>query len=429
MSINMKLSKSLIDTAGKALSRDTEKDVDKYILYTDTFDEYRKNHLEPLSKTTMELQQWLAQFGKDYFIAQRLKRKPQILRKLKRFSVRLSQLQDIGGTRVIVDQNKDVDELVNFLKERFKTSTTIQVAKSTDYRGEGREDSGYRAFHVILERDGYKMELQVRSKIQHYWAETIERTSIVYGHHLKELEGDPIIILYFKTLSDLFYEIEAGRKPSAALRTKVEELRIKSELIIQNADEKNVFNSYVNEGITKDLERKERSLGQSSLNNWIFVFNWNIGSFVTWDLIANDPQGAIAQYVEYENKYTSENGFEVVLVGSSKVATVRQTHSHYFGLNQSEGPVLEDLNSSIVGFSNSMDIDVGAREILRTLERRHFWGTKIITYDTLRNHFCKGVITFDSSLDALIEKSLIIKGAFGLSLNLKKKQEINKYVY
>src|SRR5689334_24926786 len=123
----MKLSKTLIATAGRALSRDTETDVDRYILYTDAFDEYRKNHLEPLSKTTVELQQWLAQFGKDYFNAQRLKRKPQILRKLKRFSARLSQLQDIGGTRVIVDQNKDVEELANFLKSRFQTIKDLKV--------------------------------------------------------------------------------------------------------------------------------------------------------------------------------------------------------------------------------------------------------------------------------------------------------------
>lgn len=424
----MAISKTLLDNAGRALSRDSETDVDKYIQYTDAFDDYRKNHLVPMSKTTMELQQWLAHFGKEYFIAQRLKRKPQILRKLRRFSVRLSQLQDIGGTRVIVDQNRDVNELVTFLKERFQSSKDLKVIRLTDYRGEGREDSGYRAFHVILEREGYKMELQIRSKIQHYWAETIERTSIVYGHHLKELDGDPTVIQYFKLLSDLFNEIEAGRKPPAALRTKIEDLRIKSERIIQDADEKNVFSSYVNEGITKDLERKEKSLGDGGLNNWIFVFNWNIGAFVTWELITNDPNGAISKYVEFENRYKSEDGFEVVLVGSSNVATVRQTHSHYFGLDHADGPVLEDLNSSIVGFSNSMDIDVGAREILRTMERRHFWGTKIISEETLRNHFCKGVVTFDTSLDTLVKKGLVHRNGYGVSLNLKMKQDINQYV-
>ena len=425
----MKISKTLIDKAGRALSQDSETDVDKYIEYVDVFDEYRKKHLEPLSKTTIELQQWLTSYGKDYFIAQRLKRKPQILRKLKRFSTRLSQLQDIGGARIIVDQNSDVDELVNFLKFHFESSPDLSIVRMTDYRVKGREDSGYRACHLILERDGIKIELQIRSKIQHYWAETIERTSIVYGHHLKELEGDQTVILYFKTLSDLFYEIESGRKPDAALRTRVEGLRIKAEQIIQSADSKNVFKSYVNEGVIKDLERKENKVSNSNINNWIIVFNWNIGSFVTWEIITNNPAGAIKKYVEFEDNYPSDKGFEVVLVGASRVSTIRQTHSHYFGLNQSNGPILEDLNSSIVGFSNSMDIDVGAREILRTLERRHFWGSKEISINTLKNHFCKGVITFDSSLEDLISKDLVLnRHNNAVSLNLKKKNEINKYV-
>lgn len=381
----------------------------------------------PLSKTTIEVQQWLAQYGKPYFIAQRLKRKPQILRKLKRFSVRLSQLQDIGGARIIVDQNSDVDEVANYLINTFESNKNFKVIKKTDYRGDGREDSGYRAYHIILERDKYQMELQIRSKIQHYWAETIERTSIVYGHFIKELEGNQTVIQYFKTLSDLFYEIESGRTPDAALRTKVEELRNHSEKIIQNADEKNIFSSHVNEGIIRDLEEKEKKLRKPGLNNWIFVFNWNIGSFVTWELITNDPEEAIKQYVDYENTYTSEHGFEVVLVGSSEVATVRQTHSHYFGLNHNDGPVLEDINSSIVGFSNTMNIDVGAREILRTLNRKHCWGSKTISVDTLRNHYCQNILTFESSFQSLLDKELLLLGN-GISLNLKKKNIINKYV-
>lgn len=424
---NMKLSKTLIDRAGSALATDSEEDVDKYIMYVDAFDEYRKLHLEPLSKTTVELQHWLNSLGEEYFIAQRLKRKPQILRKLRRFSVRLSQLQDIGGSRIIVNKNIDVDKVINFLNERLDHSDELKVIRRTDYRGEGRDDSGYRACHIIIERDNMKIELQIRSKIQHYWAETIERTSVVYGHHIKELEGDPIIINYFKSLSDLFYEIESARKPNSALKNKVEEFRIKSEEIIQNADEKNIFSSHVNEGVVKDLEEKEKRANNSGINNWIFVFNWKIGSFVTWDLVTNDPNGAVNKYVEYENKYTSEEGYEVVLVGSSEVATIRRTHSHYFGLNHSDGPVLEDLNSSIVGFSNTMDIDVGAREILQTLERRRFWGSKSISKETLKNHFCKSILTFDSSIESLYEKELILFQG-GVSLNLKKKNEIMGYL-
>lgn len=234
----------------------------------------------------------------------------------------------------------------------------------------------------------------------------------------------PLLYFDFKKLSDLFYEIESGRKPDSALKTKVEELRWKSEEVIQLSDTKSVFNSFVNEGIIKDLEKKPL---HSGLNNWIFVFDWNTGSFVTWELVTNNPEQAITKYVDFENKYPSDSGFEVVLVGSSQIATIRQTHSHYFGLNHSDGSVLEDINSSIVGFSNTMDIDVGAREILRTLERRRFWGSKKISKETLKNHFCKNVLTFDSSLHSLIEKGMVISDG-GIALNLKNKHDINKYV-
>lgn len=97
------ISKSRIDRAGTILS-DPNREYDELALELDyIFEDYRKQHLRPLTQTTLKLQEWLQSFDKNYYIAQRLKRRPQILRKLRRLSVRLTQLQDIGGCRVIVD--------------------------------------------------------------------------------------------------------------------------------------------------------------------------------------------------------------------------------------------------------------------------------------------------------------------------------------
>ena len=83
-------SKSILDKAGRVLSGRDEIRTLADIELEDVFDEYRKSHLQPLSETTLELQHWLSQYDRSYYIAQRLKRKPQILRKLRRFSVRLT---------------------------------------------------------------------------------------------------------------------------------------------------------------------------------------------------------------------------------------------------------------------------------------------------------------------------------------------------
>jgi (p)ppGpp synthase/HD superfamily hydrolase len=96
-----KVYKSKIDKSGLALAKGQYKDEIDFIELEDVFDNYRKKHLQPLSETTVELQHMLENYGSPYYIAQRLKRKPQIIRKLNRLHVRLTQLQDIGGCRII----------------------------------------------------------------------------------------------------------------------------------------------------------------------------------------------------------------------------------------------------------------------------------------------------------------------------------------
>ncbi len=421
-------SKSKIDKAGLALAKAKYKDELDYIDLEDAFDEYRKAHLQPLSETTLELQQLLTNYGAPYYIAQRLKRKPQIVRKLKRLSVRLTQLQDIGGCRIIVHRNSDVDKLFKYLVDSVGAQNVFTIDRTTDCRDKGRDDTGYRALHVILKRSGVFLELQIRSRIQHYWAESIERTSVIYGYHLKESEGSAQVIQYFKTLSDVFFEIEAGREASVAQRLRIDSLRSVCEEIIRESDRHKVFDSFVNEDIILTLTEKE-TRNPAGLNNWILVFDWNAGAFVSWDIVSRNPSDAVETYIEYERMFPVESGYEVVLVGSSEVATVRQTHSHYFGI-ESYDNILENLDTSIVGFTRKIDIDVGARKILACMQRRHFWGKKTISIDTLNNHFCKDVLTFNSSLRTLSDRGLVQTSTLngGVSLNVRKKAEIEQYL-
>lgn len=401
---------------------------EEWLRSEEIFDDFRQTHLQPLTATTIEIQNWLKSSGSSYIIVQRLKRKPQILRKLRRFKVRLTQLQDIGGLRVIVEQNRDVDNLVEYLKQKVEEQSSISIKRIVDYREKGRDDSGYRATHVILQRDNVCLELQIRSRIQHYWAELIERTSVIYGHVLKELEGSIEVITYFKRLSNVFYLIESGLQLDGNQKLELERSRLNAESIIKSSDSKNILSGFVNENIVKTLVDKEARLGGSSFNNWVFIFDWNQGLFVDWTNVSLNPDEAIKSYVEYENTYPADKGYEVVLVGTSSVAKVRETHSHYFGLAQQQN-ILETLDDSIVGFSSQMDLDIGARQILSTMARRHCWGRKSITRKTLKNHFCQDVLTFDSSLDSLIDKEYLSERTNGsLMLNLKKKTEIDAYL-
>ncbi len=145
-----------------------------------------------------------------------------------------------------------------------------------------------------------------------------------------------------------------------------------------------------------------------------------------WDIVSRDPDEAANKYAEYEKIYSADQSYEVVLIGSSDIATVRSTHSHYFGVAAYD-KVLETLQDSIVGFSRRMDLDVGARQILAVLVRRRYWGNKRASEDTMKNHFCRDVITFDVSLRTLRQKGLV-STAGGVALEIKKKAEIESYI-
>lgn len=419
------LSKSKVDRAGKLLSNPNSEYDEKMLEFDLVFDEYRRSHLEPLTQLTLELQSWLQNHNKSYYIAQRLKRKPQILRKLRRFSIRLTQLQDIGGCRVIVDKNDDVDALFRFIMERFETSDMVKVIRKTDYREKGRDDTGYRALHLILEISGCTLELQLRSKIQHYWSESIERTSVLYGRRLKEKEGDSNVIDYFKKFSNALHEIETSQAISRKTEIDLQDAREIAEKIIYSTTNGRMISGYVNEGVITSMISAEQGRA-SSFNNWILVFDWSDGNFVTWEMVGRHTDQAVDAYLRYEAEFTEDDLKEVVMIGSPNISTVQHTHSHYFGIEH-HNVALEGMEKSIIGLSNRSKIDTGARRILMTMRNRRFWGAKKIEIATLKNHFCSNIASFDNSIEELKRLGVIL-GSDPISLDIKEKTKIDELI-
>lgn len=341
------------------------------------FDDYRKGHLEPLTQLTLKLQSLLEEHTEDYYIAQRLKRKPQILRKLTRFSVRLSQLQDIGGSRIIVNSNNDVDKFFIFLKQKLIETKFAKILRTTDYREKGRDDTGYRAFHVILEIYKMMLELQLRSRIQHYWSESIERTSVIYGYRLKEKDGHDDVLEYFKFFSDALHEIETRKNLSPREEIKLQESREKAENIIYNSTYSGALSGHVNQNVIKTMSEIEKN-HPGNFNNWIFVFDWIDGNFLTWHMVSREADIAVKEYLNYESLYKETDKKEVVMIGTSSIATVQHTHSHYFGIEHHNN-ALESMEKSIIGLTRRSKIDIGARRILMTLRNRTFWGEKKVS--------------------------------------------------
>lgn len=72
------------------------------------------------------------------------------------------------------------------------------VKHTKDYTFEEPAASGYRALHVVVERDQRLIEIQLRTPRQHAWSEAVERTDKRLGINLKGGEGPADLLNFFR---------------------------------------------------------------------------------------------------------------------------------------------------------------------------------------------------------------------------------------
>jgi ppGpp synthetase/RelA/SpoT-type nucleotidyltranferase len=105
-----------------------------------------------------------------------------IIDKLRRESVRLSQMQDIAGCRTIVEDSLEQDSLVEILVHEFEEVIVVNRRLHPSH--------GYRAVHLVATVERRIVEIQIRTRVQHAWAELSEKLSDRFDPRIKYGEGD-----------------------------------------------------------------------------------------------------------------------------------------------------------------------------------------------------------------------------------------------
>ncbi len=107
-------------------------------------------HIHPLIVFRMALLRKSKQVSSEVLISQRLKRAPSIINKLKiQKTMSLSQMQDIGGLRVVLNNLNEVYQLKDLVRSSEKeTAFKSVLLKEIDYIKEPKE-SGYRSIHLV----------------------------------------------------------------------------------------------------------------------------------------------------------------------------------------------------------------------------------------------------------------------------------------
>ena len=118
-----------------------------------------------------------------------------IAEKLRRESIRLSQIQDIAGCRLIVSDISEQDRVAGALVELFRDSSIVDRRQ--------RPSHGYRAVHVIARVDNKGVEIQIRTSLQQLWAEASEKLSDLMDPAIKYGGGDESITRLLGTASQV----------------------------------------------------------------------------------------------------------------------------------------------------------------------------------------------------------------------------------
>ena len=187
----LKFSKTQIDRLGDRLRKGPLSDSDLIIL-----DDYRRSFggaYEIVVRTIRE-QLKLEPTGRP------AKSTGSIIEKLRRESIRLSQVQDIAGCRVVIGYIHEQEQVVALLRHVFSKVSVVDRRTHPSY--------GYRAVHVIAEVSEKLIEIQVRSSLQHLWAELSEKISDVLDPTIKYGRGEKKIQKKLITLSEMLEGVE-----------------------------------------------------------------------------------------------------------------------------------------------------------------------------------------------------------------------------
>lgn len=344
-------SKGEINHAGDILISDASSEEEKNKAL-EILDNWRAIHSYPMHVFKIRLKSKALNIDKNALTVQRLKRVPAIINKLKRRyngqapTMNLSQMQDIGGCRAVLGNVSQVKELYQnyYLKGDLKHKR-VNVKNYI----ESPKNDGYRSIHVIYryfsdkkgkkEYNGLLVEIQIRSKLQHFWATAIETVDFFTRQAIKSNEGNEEWAEFFRLVSTAFAKFE---NCPLVPNTPTDQQELYSKIRKKEA-ELNVIKKMTGWAeaikVFEEMKTKEKKAQFFLLELDIMGEKLNLTAYTK-----KQEEKAIADYSEAEKRNKGKKEFDVVLVGADTTADLRKAYPNYF---VDSGEFLQYLNKII----------------------------------------------------------------------------------
>jgi hypothetical protein len=290
---------------------------------------WRSAHDFPLNGIHMTLRGRAERIvGRPALSAQRIKRLDSIMLKLHdREQMKLSQMQDIGGCRVILPTVLQVQELA----EHYEASPVVhEMLNPKDYIAEPVPDSGYRSLHLKFRFrgrgtsepwDGLKIEMQIRTQRQHRWATAVEAAGTLKGQLFKSRRGDEDWRRFFLLTSGLYAALE-GTPPVPGLADSVKE--IAQEVLALEAEHQIFVTMERYSAFIREIDQQQIR----SAHHFVMQLDASAGSVRVWPFKRTELLKSAELMIELEQ--TVRRPVQVVRVSVSSLRNLRRAYPNYF---------------------------------------------------------------------------------------------------
>ncbi len=293
---------------------------------------WRGFHQIPLHVFRFSLAERASLFDADSVVASRLKRMPTIMKKCARLrKLPLSEYQDIGGVRAIVSTPARVFELANDLESR--PPEHFKLERRDNYISSPKH-TGYRSIHLVYSYNpssegmvvglqGFRIELQIRTQLQHTWATTNEIVGTFRQEDLKSGKGNPDWLRFFTLAGSVIARQEGGAPgpsvPSDPAVFETELSALKSKL--------NVFERVSAYNVAQEIRA---DLASEGANFYVLTFvlkkRWvTIRTFHLTEL-----KKALDAYRRAELEHPNDDEFDTVFARAESLEELREAFPNYF---------------------------------------------------------------------------------------------------
>jgi hypothetical protein len=322
-----------VDRAGDVLLEPTiwKTEID---LALHVINNWRSSHSYPLQVVKMTLLKRARAVLGSAVVAQRLKRLSSIHSKLARNkNMKLSQMQDLGGCRAVVGTVAEVHSVVKkYEVSRAKNPTArSELVKKYDYIAEPKTD-GYRSIHFVFKYksasknrevyNGLRIEVQVRSNLQHYWATAVETVSTFTGQALKSNVGDDRWKRFFALMGTAI-AIREKCPPVPNTPTNKNELREELRDLSRCLHVENVLS-----GWGKAVNIVEDQSDKSHV--FLMVLNSEVRTVRVRGFSQADRSRASEEYLRLETENKDKPEIQTVLVSVDSIQALRTAYPNYF---------------------------------------------------------------------------------------------------